>query len=283
MQGGGAGGTLTAAGEPGTFRYVFPPAAKMPDDATGSYTFALEGGVTVAGARFFAHGPTMAAAVTDAQPVARRVVVEDAACNRCHDDIQGHGGMRKGVQSCVLCHNPENVNDERVARLEGTTVDVESVDLKVMIHKIHRGEGLEQSYILGGNPGPSAERPAGSPHDMGHTRYPGVLRDCSTCHDPATITLPLPASVRPSRLETLTCTEDPAADGDSFCNTRVAEVRYLAPATAVCTSCHDGDSTQAHAEVMTTALGKESCATCHGRGSAFDPARVHTLDPVGAP
>lgn len=42
---------------------------------------------------------------------------------------------------------------------------------------------------------------------------------------------------------------------------------------------HDGDSTVAHAAVMTTSIGKESCATCHGPGSAFDPANVHTLDP----
>jgi OmcA/MtrC family decaheme c-type cytochrome len=254
----------------------------MPVDATGSYDFGLEGNITVNNVRFPAKGPVVAAGVTDAQPVARRVIVEDAACNRCHNDLQGHGGNRRGLRACTQCHNAENVNDERIARFEGSVVDVQSVDLKVMIHKIHRGEGLTQEYVLGGNPTPNADNPAGTPVNFGETRYPGHIQACTTCHNEGTFQLPL-ANARPTRREILTCTEDPAADTNSLCATRAVEARYIPPETAVCTSCHDTPEVAAHAAVMTTGLGNESCATCHGPGSAFDPAVVHTLDPTGAP
>jgi OmcA/MtrC family decaheme c-type cytochrome len=149
-----------------------------------------------------------------------------------------------------------------------------------MIHKIHRGEDLAQKpYILGGNPVPNRANPAGTPHDFAHLRYPGILRECASCHVAGSERLPLAPGVRPSRLETHTCVEDPAADADAFCDAREVTARYLRPETAVCTSCHDAPATVAHAEVMTTAMGRESCATCHAPGSAFDPARFHTLDP----
>jgi predicted CXXCH cytochrome family protein len=82
--------------------------------------------------------------------------------------------------------------------------------------------------------------------------------------------------VLPTRLETLTCTD---VDGDGYCQNRTSVERFLQPVTAACTSCHDGASTVAHAEIMTTMAGAESCTTCHGQGSAFDPAYAHKIDP----
>jgi OmcA/MtrC family decaheme c-type cytochrome len=174
------------------------------------------------------------------------------------------------------------VNDERIARWEGATVDVPPVDLKVMIHKIHRGEDLEEPYTLWGFPAPSMTNPEGTPIAFDEVRYPNDLRECSTCHLPDTFGIPLADTVLPTRVERRTCLEDPAADGDSLCSTAnfVLDSAWTLPPTgAVCTSCHDGTSTVAHAEIMTTAMGVESCVTCHGDGSAFDMASAHQRDP----
>jgi hypothetical protein len=91
-----------------------------------------------------------------------------------------------------------------------------------------------------------------------------------------TFDLPLGANVLPSRIETLTC-ED--TDGDGFCSNRSSVDSFVPATTAVCTACHDSDSTAAHAEIMTTIAGVESCATCHGPDSAFDIADPHQRDP----
>jgi hypothetical protein len=99
------------------------------------------------------------------------------------------------------------------------------------------------------------------------------------CHLPGTFDLPAVAGAAPSREEELTCTEDPATDVDAYCDVRVAVPRAIPPETAACTSCHDAASTRSHAEVMTTSLGGESCATCHASGSAFGIDAVHAMAP----
>jgi len=167
-----------------------------------------------------------------------------------------------------------------VARRENTTVIPETVDLKVMIHKIHRGEHLEKPYILGGFPAPTVADPDGTPVNFGDVRYPNDLRDCQACHREGTENLPLHVNVRPVRFDTLQCQEPVDADTNDFCNNRVViATRHLPATTAVCTSCHDADATAAHADVNTTPSGVESCATCHSPGSLFDPAIWHRRDP----
>lgn len=260
----------------GRFTYTFPVGKEMPGTATGSYTMAFQATQGPSGNNAAAYNPVKAFAVTDTTAVARRQVVDGAACNNCHQDLAMHGGGRKNPSFCVMCHNPTNTNDERVSRLEGSVIDVESVDMKVMIHKIHRGEDLEQSYVLGGYPLPNLNNPAGNQIDFGHVRFPGDLRSCGTCHTGDSFALPLKGGVLATRRETLTCTD---TDGDGFCSNRTSVERFIQPVTAVCTSCHDSDSTVAHAEIMTTFGGVESCTTCHGPGSAFDPANAHRLDP----
>ena len=279
VAGTGATGTLAPIDlAAGTYRYTFPATIVIPANATGSFTVAMEAATNAAEPRYVAVSPTKAFSVTGAT-VARRQVIDPAKCNGCHYDLTFHGGSRRGAAYCVTCHNPENANNERIARVEGSTVLAESVDFRVMIHKIHAGEELSQPYTIYAFPAPTTANPAGTPTDFGEVRYPRPRTDCAACHLPNTFTLPASGAGRaPSILQELTCTEDPAADTDSFCTSpfwNVTRTYRLAPETSVCTSCHDQPWVAAHAEVNTTVLGAEACTTCHGPGSAYDVSTVH--------
>jgi OmcA/MtrC family decaheme c-type cytochrome len=282
IQGSGATGTLVAAGTAGEFDYTVPAAAALPANAKGSFTLGLEGYLQpTGGERSAAFSPVLAFAVTDPAPVARRTIVDSAKCNDCHRDLAGHGGSRKNAQYCVMCHNPNNPGDERISRFESAEIFVESVSLGNMVHRIHAGEHLSRTHIYGGFPAPSAANPAGTPIDFGHVLYPNDLANCTACHAGASYAVPTAEGLLPAIQQIRTCTEDPAADADNYCTNPffvVAETIALPPVTAACTGCHDQTSTLAHAEVMTTSLGVESCAACHGPGNAFDVASAHGLD-----
>jgi len=278
-------GTITAVdAADGVFTFQPAAALALPADAGGSWTVAMTGYLNGATSeeRFTAVADLLPFAVTDAVATSRRTVVDTANCNKCHYDVNGHGGSRKGAQFCTLCHNPNNANDERAPRLEGQEVFVETVDFKVMIHKIHAGEHLENGYVLGGFPAPTTADPDGTPTDFSEVRFPNQLNNCTACHDGNSFTLPLAAGVLPSRYEERNCVEAPGADGNDLCGAagtpdpslwQVTPV-MVAPQTAVCTSCHDSLSVLIHAEVNTS-NGQEACSTCHDTGSVEDVASVH--------
>ncbi len=286
------GGSLTAItdGTDGKFRYLFPASRAIPLGVQGTFAIGVEGYIQGA-ARFATRNDIFYFSVDGSPVVERRQIVDvDARCNACHEDLGAHGGGRKDTQYCVMCHAPGNTGDERWAQVEGSSnVLVPTVDFKVMIHKLHRGDELTKPYILGAFPAPSASNPQGTPHDFAETRFPGDLRNCGTCHLADTFDLPLPAGVRPSRSEIAYCSENAGDDGDTWCDSSATSGSgdfwltdfYIEtpPITAVCTACHDGDSTQAHAEIMTSSGGAESCETCHGPGSFFDIANYHRSDP----
>lgn len=280
IQGNGSTGTLAA--DPQGFRYTFP--APMPLSAAGSYAIGMEGYIQPASdsPRYATPNPVAYVPVTDPIAAPRRQIVAEGQCDGCHSDISAHGDSRTTVEYCSFCHNANNVGDDRISRFEGSVVMAESVDLRVMIHKIHMGEKLsQQPYILGGNPSPTTTNPAGNPIDFGEVRFPGDQRSCGTCHIAGTFELPLDQGLLPTHVQELTCTEDPAADANEHCATRsVTNDIATGPTASPCLSCHDAPETRAHAMTNTDlSTGVEACATCHGPGDAYDAAMGHTLDP----
>lgn len=99
-----------------------------------------------------------------------RDVVKTATCNKCHDQLGLHGGSRRSVELCVLCHTPQTTDPDT-----GNTVD-----FKVMIHKIHSGSSLPSvkaggKYQIIGN--------AQSVVDFSNVVFPADARNCMVCHD----------------------------------------------------------------------------------------------------
>jgi formylmethanofuran dehydrogenase subunit E len=226
--------------------YTF--SAKVPMDAEGSYSVSFEGRVTTevngSNERDSAESSMFAVAVTDSDPVARDMLVDDAKCEACHSNLSLHGDNRKDANAyCQTCHMPDATDEE--VRLEGKN---ESIHFKYMIHKIHRGAELENlPYIVYGY--------RSSVHDYSDVHYPGDLRDCEACHVNDSYNLPLP-------------------EGRANTHAPSAFITDMGPETATCLSCHDGFTAAAHAAANTGALG-ESCSACHGDGKTYSVERVH--------
>ena len=95
-------------------------------------------------------------------------------CNRCHDPLAAHGGSRRLVPLCIMCHNPGGNGVDTIDPDTGN-----SIDFEVMVHKIHMGSSL-----------PSVQ--AGTPYqiigfqqsvtDFSTVVFPADIRNCQMCH-----------------------------------------------------------------------------------------------------
>src|SRR5438067_7620218 len=122
-----SGGTFTNIGL-GQYTYTFKTKAPGGFDATATHTIGVYGSRNLT---IFDLGTNYASTtfnfVPSGAPVtATRDVVRDVSCDRCHDQLSFHGGSRRGVALCVLCHTPQTLDPDT-----GNTVD-----MKVFIHKI---------------------------------------------------------------------------------------------------------------------------------------------------
>ncbi len=185
-------------------------------------------------------------AMTDAQPVARRQVVDIDKCNVCHDRIALHGGQRLVTQGCVVCHNP--VTDDSSQR-PASAGKPESISFQRMIHRIHSGESLSQEYTIYGHGGRKVP--------FNDVRFMGDLRDCLKCHVAGTYSVP--DNPREGALATITQRDFYSPQG---------------PTAAACLGCHDTKAAAAHAAQATAPFG-EGCASCHGDGAKYSPDAVH--------
>ncbi len=118
-------------------------------------------------------------------------IVDNTSCSECHERFGFHGGDRVSVKYCVTCHNPGSTDAN-----SGNTVD-----FKVMVHKIHYGSNLPDAYIIWGF--------GNSEHNYSDLLYPQDILNCRKCHDGA---------------------DPPTPDGDNWKNV---------PSEAACTACHE--------------------------------------------
>ena len=120
--------------------------------------------------------------VPDGSTVAlTRDIVRTDTCRSCHGpDFHGHGGDRITVESCVTCHNPGSTDAQ----------GGESLDMTVMIHKIHMGGELPTVAGPDGNPWATADNGTyaiwgfgNSKHEWWKVGFPAMVNNCTKCHD----------------------------------------------------------------------------------------------------
>ena len=200
-----------------------------------------------------------------------RIIVQTANCNECHNQLAVHGGTRIDTKLCVTCHNPGSW----VAAGSNSTTNwaKETVDFKVMIHKIHRGDELPSVVgpdgILNDNPTTSVDESADNgtykigTHDFSDVAFPQDIRNCTKCH---------------TNTDTVTARNTP--QGDNW------ETR---PSIAACGSCHDNiDFSQAGLPSGTDPNGhpggavsdNSECLTCHSANRIAGSIAAKHTNPV---
>ncbi len=236
------GGTLTNNGD-GSYHYVFfnnisnisVNGNKVTYDRTLTHRLV----VTMGG-----HAGPTADAFLDFVPdgvtplTTTRNIVETASCQQCHGtEFKAHGGDRLNTTTCQACHLPGNIDPE----------SGNSVDLKVMIHKIHMGTEMPSNKgkdgIFFDDPTTAAVNEAadngayviwgygGSKLDWSDVEFPAVIGNCTKCH------------------------QGKGAQVDNWKNV---------PSRAACGSCHDDIDFAAGTNHVGGAQADDaSCKTCH--------------------
>jgi len=195
----------------------------------------------------------------------RKPTVELAKCNACHGSLAGgagisasdiaslnlpylsgtlvgpgfHKSQRAKVELCVLCHTPNNGLSPGTGSRKNDYAA--SGDIKVFIHKLHRGPALaDKKYnFYSYDPAPG---------------YPNDLRNCQACHTTANpaMRVTIGSVLNGAPVTAFAQYQDPS---------RLSSWR------AVCTSCHDNNTS------MSSYL-ENQCSLCHN-----DPARAISHTP----
>lgn len=245
----------------GNYSYTFD--AQIPDYAGGTFAMGIEGykNRTVQGVaapvRDAGFNEVFYFGVTDPVPQPRKLIVDRNGCNQCHEDIGNpagmsiHGGIRRNPQYCIMCHNTTRTDEEGRPQ---EFMPPESVHFKRMIHKIHTGEEQKQPYII-------YRIMSGQQriYDFSKILFPGDRRNCEKCHVPGA-----------QLLDFMQWGAQPTIISQAG-----QVVKSIPPITSACTSCHDSVLAEAHATVMTTDEGVETCKVCHAEGRDFAVSKVH--------
>lgn len=216
--------------------------------------------------------------------------VRDAAsCLNCHDPLALHGGSRRDVKLCVMCHSTQTSDPDTG----------NSVNMAEMAHRIHAPGRQKTPYIIWGN--------QSSVHNYSHVTYPQDVRNCDNCHVGTNAqNVPTQADVyltKPSRRACGACHNDvnfatgeghgpgvPAQADDSQCNRchipdsgQEFDASIVGAHTIPEKSKQLKGLTSTIVSVSDVAAGKKPTivfALKNGDGSAVDGTKLSTFSPI---
>jgi OmcA/MtrC family decaheme c-type cytochrome len=217
-----SGGTFAPAGD-GTWTYTFGRMlpAGFPADLTHTIgaqiqrTFDGEG---LAANPIFDFVPGGGATTT-------RQVTSTAQCNGCHDPLGAHGGDRREVRLCQLCHTDQFADPDTGA----------SIDFKNMVHRIHRGKDLPS--VTGGA--------LGAHYGFGDDFFAERVAACEG-----------------GALAGIPCTNDGECPGGTCSGTTAVGVGFPQDVRN-CAVCHTADAEAPDAGNAMTRPSALSCTGCH--------------------
>ena len=221
-------------------------------------------------------GKAMLKGIDGSTNTLRRAIVDIDSCNTCHERVGFHSnaGRMNNPDYCATCHNPEISSSNLFAGTadysgEPRYYSQKPNNFKDMVHSIHAADirkaqnPLDPFNFIRGNPLGSGGAGPMVFEDVG---YPGQIADCAACHKPGTYAVP-----GNDRYAWSVVNAEPAlvtaANALTF---NPALTERQGPAAAACGSCHISTSAKAHFAANTITPIGESCAVCHGAGSAFE-------------
>ncbi len=231
-----SGGTWTDL-EAGHATYKFGTA--LPENFDRAATYTLGGNSTrnltdIIGKNYYANP------IKDFRPDGAAVTAtwakinQSTSCLNCHAELAFHGGSRREVRLCVLCH-AEGMSDPDTSNV---------IDMEVMIHKIHFGPNLPS--VKAGKP----YRIIGyqqTVYDFSHTTFPQDIRNCQNCHE-GTVAAQKPAQSQNYNTE-------PTRDACGACHD---DINWTSGANhpagpqandAACSTCHQPDGPEFGASI----------------------------------
>jgi OmcA/MtrC family decaheme c-type cytochrome len=223
-----SGGTFALVdAETGTYTYTFATTLPAGYPATLTHTVGAQVERELAGEDLVAN-PIFDFVPAGGPVTTMREGTTTAQCNTCHDPLAIHGGGRREVRLCQLCHTDQAFDPDT-----GNTID-----FRAMVHKIHRGKelpGVEEGpvgtkySIIGFRQ--SEHTYSETVHTCEGGEYASVPcksdTDCpgGTCTGEGTVGVGFPQDIR-------NC-EKCHAEGAT------AENYATLPSTAACATCHD--------------------------------------------
>ena len=174
-----------------------------------------------------------------------REIVDTATCDSCHTLLSAHGGARVEVQYCVMCHNPGTTDP-----YSGNTLD-----MKVMAHKIHTGNSLPSIQTASGTDttptlgvGYWIVGYMASLSNFNTVVFPQDTRNCTSCH----------AQNHPNLTEAANYTNVPTMEA--------------------CGACHDNVNFATGANHSSGIIANNTqCVTCHGPASTINNGQLQVV------
>ncbi len=211
-----------------------------------------------------------------------REVVAMSNCNECHFKYGAHGGGRRDVALCVLCHYPGPLDP-------GPPATGNPLDLKDLIHKIHYGVNLPGNVAGGAySIGTSGFADVTFPFMSGDGKIAGTPIECTKCHRQGFDTAGQPFGKdvakfmqSPTKNKCTTCHNTTTFDGSTTivvtrlnADNTVDNVTVAAVSHAALLGGHTIDVTGANAD--NTVL----CSACHALAGVTAPYTIGSVDSI---
>jgi hypothetical protein len=227
-----------------------------------------------------------------------RDVAGQANCNQCHETLQAHGGFRREVALCVLCHTA-GAEDRNSPAVAGGTPGV-SIEFSVMVHRIHNAKHLPSVLGVGTTDLVSGDRnyllPAKPLQYAGFSTTPVDLSEVAFPVWP-NLNVPMPRDagyMSPSMTPEARAQEDEMRRGVTSCAKCHGDPDGTGPKAApaqgdnaytnqtrrACGSCHDDvdwtGNYKANGVTMMAQANDANCLVCHpASGTPLSPIDGH--------